>query len=234
MNHRHDVPPRASLTQIRSPQTQRTTEEHAVRLPQTRPPADVWDDEDEQQPDRRVPHLGRSAIRYSVAEQHPERQLAPLPPPRVARKQWHPLLYIGVGMLGAAVLAIVFLEGGGWWQQQTDTWTYGYPRTAQTDAVVGHMDSASHPSHFLAENLRGQILVIEFPGGDPSRGRDFLITTLFGSGNDLAPVTLIFRDVNGDGKPDLLVHVEGQIIVYLNDQGTFRPLKPGEQVEHIQ
>jgi hypothetical protein len=140
---------------------------------------------------------------------------------------------MGVGMASATILAAAWLVGGNWWQQQTDTWTYGYPRTYQTNAVVGHADSTSHPSHFLAENLHGQILVIEFPGSDPTHGRDFFITTLFGPGADLAPVTLSFADVNHDGKLDLLVHVDGQIMVYLNENGTFRPLKPGEQVDPL-
>ncbi len=32
-----------------------------------------------------------------------------------------------------------------------------YPRTFQVDAVVGHNDSATNPSHFIAMNLNGRI-----------------------------------------------------------------------------
>jgi hypothetical protein len=46
----------------------------------------------------------------------------------------------------------------------------------------------------------------------------------------LTPVTLTFRDVNGDGKPDMLVNIQGSEVVFLNDGGQFRPLKPGDHV----
>jgi hypothetical protein len=34
--------------------------------------------------------------------------------------------------------------------------------------------------------------------------------------------------VNGDGKPDMLVHIENQTVVEINDNGQFRLAKPGE------
>ncbi len=70
--------------------------------------------------------------------------------------------------------------------------------------------------------------MIEIPGGDATHERVYPITTLFGDGEDLTPVTLSFRDVTGDGKLDMLVHIENQTIVFINDNGTFRPAKPGE------
>ena len=111
-----------------------------------------------------------------------------------------------------------------------DGWQYGYPRTSQTDAVVGHHDSPANPSHFIAINLHSHIEVIEFPGGDVTHARVYLGPTLIGTGQDLVPVTLSFKDVNGDGKPDMIVSVGGTIVVFINDNGQFRPLKPGEQV----
>src|SRR2546425_1583080 len=45
------------------------------------------------------------------------------------------------------------------------SWHYGRPRTFQTDAVVGHNDSAASPSHFIAINLNRHVEVIECPGG---------------------------------------------------------------------
>jgi hypothetical protein len=246
---RRAVPSRSSLpaqalrtTQVRyTTGDQRITEEQPttlrpLELPvRTRlaPPvtADVLEEEEERE--RRPCHPGRSQIRSTVTEQHPERQLAPMTTPRKPRRQWHPLVFLGGGMLLAALLWVGVLFVGGWWHQQTDTWAYGYPRTYQTDAVVSHGDGPGHPSHFLAENLHGQIVVIEFPGDDPSHGRDFVVTTLVGSGSDLAPVTLSFIDVTGDGKLDMVVHVDGQILVLINDHGTFRPLKPGEQIKPV-
>ena len=39
---------------------------------------------------------------------------------------------------------------GAWWSLHQDDVAYGRPRTAQYDLVVGHGDSASSPTHFIA------------------------------------------------------------------------------------
>ena len=52
--------------------------------------------------------------------------------------------------------------------------------------------------------------------------RVFMGPVLFGDGQDLTPVTGEIRDVNGDGKPDLIVHILNEQIVFLNDGTTFR------------
>ena len=43
-------------------------------------------------------------------------------------------------------------------------------------------------------------------------------------------MTIRFKDVNGDGKPDMIVSVQDSTIIYLNENGQFRPLKAGEHV----
>jgi hypothetical protein len=110
---------------------------------------------------------------------------------------------------------------GTWWQTQTNDWTYGRPRTFQVDAVVGHHDSPSNPSHFLALNLHRQVLVIELPGGDLSKAIMYTGPTLVGDGQDLTPVTLTFVDVNGDGKPDMEIHILDQVIIFHNTGSKF-------------
>jgi hypothetical protein len=60
--------------------------------------------------------------------------------------------------------------------------------------------------------------------------RVYLGPLLIGKGQELAVVTLSFKDVNGDGLPDMLVRVQDSTIVFLNEKGQFRPLRPGEQV----
>ncbi len=191
--------------------------------------AEQWweEEEEERERARRVPTSARSTPLEA-------RALVPVSPtpdryaPRVRRTK-HPLFYLGLGVLSAVGLLTLLLGPvGSWWHTWSDDRTYGYPRTFQIDAVVGQDDSPRHPSHFLALNLHGELIVIELPGGDPGKGREFVITTLSGSGADLVPVTLSFADVNQDGKPDLLVHVAGQTIVYLNAQGTFRPAWLGD------
>jgi hypothetical protein len=117
-----------------------------------------------------------------------------------------------------------------WWQVSQDDLHYGRPRTFQCDAVVGHNDAATRPSHFIALNLNRQVEIIEFPGGDVSKAKLYLGPPLIGPGQDLAVVTLSFRDVNGDGKPDMIVTIQGSEVIFLNDAGQFRPLKAGEHV----
>jgi hypothetical protein len=157
-------------------------------------------------------------------------RLALPPRRRRGRWRWHPLLFVGLGLFIMVMGYLLFGAVSSWWQTTVDGWRYGYPRTYQTDAVVGHHDSPANPSHFIAINLHSHIEVIEFPGGDVTHARVYLGPTLIGAGSDLAPVTLAFKDVNGDGKPDLIVSVGGTIVVFINDGGQFRPLKPGEQV----
>ena len=95
--------------------------------------------------------------------------------------------------------------------------------------MVGHADSKANPSHFIALNLRRQVEIIELPGSDPSKARVYVVLTLVGDDQEKTPVTLSFKDVTGSGKLDMLVHIEGQTIVYINDNGSFRLQRPGER-----
>jgi hypothetical protein len=105
---------------------------------------------------------------------------------------------------------------------QQDDWHYGRPRTTQYDAVVGHnADSAANPSHFIALNLNRKVIVIELPAGDPAQAHIYLGPTLLGDGQDLTPVTLSFEDRNGDGRPDLNIHIGNQVIVFMNNGKQF-------------
>jgi len=131
------------------------------------------------------------------------------------------LVLIGIGMLCALALCTAWNNLSSWWQHTQNDLSYGHPRTYQVDAVVGHGDSASHPSHFIALNLHGRIEVIELAGGDPTRVQVYVGPTLYGPGSDEVPITLTFDDVNGDGKPDLELHVEGNLVVFLNNGKTF-------------
>src|SRR5207237_8932226 len=116
-----------------------------------------------------------------------------------------------------------------WWQVKQDDWYYGRPRTAQYDVAVGHTDSVLNKSHFIALNIKSHLQIIEFPGGDTSHARIYQGPTLLGIGSDLATVTLEFKDVTGDGKPDMLIHVQDSVFVFINDNGTFRTARPVEK-----
>ncbi len=149
----------------------------------------------------------------------------------VVRHHVHPLLYLGVGMLGMLVLWVLLSAALGWFNTTLDDFRYGRPRTFQTDAFVGHNEQNGVKSHFIALNLNGHIEIIEFPGGDATHAHVYLGPQLYGTNNDLVPVTLSFADLTGNHKLDMIVTFQGSRTVFINDQGTFRPLQPGERQE---
>jgi hypothetical protein len=118
-----------------------------------------------------------------------------------------------------------------WWQIAQDDLRYGRPRTFQMDQVVGHNDSVANPSHFLALNLNRHVEVIEFPGGDATNAKVYLGPILVGPDQDLAPVTLTFKDVNHDGKLDMLINVQDSHFIFLNADGQFHTPPAGEQLQ---
>lgn len=153
----------------------------------------------------------------------------PMPGARTGNRRL-PLMAALLGMLVMALLVIGLTAFSSWWRVHLDDMQYGRPRTFQLDAVVGHNDSPSNPTHFIFLNLNRHVLIIEFPGGDAAHARVYQGPILFGDGQDLTPVTGEIRDVNGDGKPDLIVHIQDQQIVFINDGTEFRPQQPGEHV----
>jgi hypothetical protein len=149
-----------------------------------------------------------------------------LPPPRqryhdevehlqaTPHRRMHPFVWLGV--------FIIFLTLGwfglnavtSWYQSVQNDWTYGRERHFEIDAVVGHNDSQTNPSHFTAENNNGQIIVIELPGGNVTKAKIYQIETVPGNAGN-PPVRLSFQDVNGDGKPDMLVQIgDGSAMIY--------------------
>ena len=207
-----------------------------------------YQEDTEENDDEWPPKMPRSAIRYTTTtnrtpvirsgnrryilhEGLPPPQTTPLPRQEETarpRRRVHWSLILGTGMMLMFVLWILGNMLINWWNVTQDDIHYGRPRTFQTDAVVGHNDSVRAPSHFIAVNFNLHIQIIEFPGGDTTHARIYQGPTLYGDGQNLAVVTLTFKDVNRDGKPDMIINVANTHIVYLNDSGQFRPLKPGE------
>ena len=147
-------------------------------------------------------------------------------------RRMHWLFYVGLAMCVMMVGWFALTTALNWWRITQDDLHYGRPRTFQTDAVVSHNnDSAINPSHFIAINLRRHIQIIECPADDCSKAKVYVGPVLIGQGQDLAPVTLSFADVNGDGKPDMIVSVQDSRFVFVNDNGAFRAQRPGENVQ---
>jgi hypothetical protein len=173
---------------------------------------------------QRLPPL--TSRRSQVQTQAPEPSI-----PRSGTRSFHPLFFVGLAMLVMLVGWIGLSSVLHWWQIKQDDLRYGRPRTYQCDAVVGHHhDSAEQPSHFIALNLNGHVLVIELPAGDASKAEIYSGPVLLGEGETLTPVTLSFADVTGDGKLDLLVHLGSSRIVFVNDGNRFRPQQPGDHL----
>ncbi len=137
--------------------------------------------------------------------------------------RFHGLVWVGIAMLVMIVGWVAFTTVAHFWQVTRDDWQYGRPRTFQTDANVGHGSAGNPASHFLALNLNKHIEVIEIPGGDTRKSKLYVGPTLIGDGQELAPVTLSFADVNKDGLPDLIIHIGDGTFLFLNQRdGTFQ------------
>jgi len=223
---------RATDSGAAAPGVQRASRQRPKPVEKDAVEIDAWErTTDDARADTRVPPRRASAA-------VPSRSLPKTPLPRPAQRSgkasarhFHPLLYLGLGMLFMLALWTLIMGVVGWLGTTIDTLRYGYPRTFQTDQFVGHNESNGIPSHFIAINLHGRIEVIEFPGGDASHARVYEGPQLYTANADQAPVTLKFEDVNGDHKPDMLVCFQGSQIVYINAQGQFVPLPENQRVQ---
>jgi len=222
-------------SQAYPPSRQTRDYQQQAKVTQAYPPDYAEDDEPATRPPRsglRYQHTRPEQYRGQTVLPTPPERLrrqrltgqAPTPPPRAPRRRSrHWSVYLVTGMATMTFLGIGLYGLGTWWQGVQARWTYGYPRTYQTDAVVGHNhDSSSHPSHFVAVNLKGHVEVFELPAGDPSKVRVFLGPILSGNGADQVVVTISFVDLDHDGTPDLVLRYGDTEEDFLNHDGTFQ------------
>jgi hypothetical protein len=196
----------------------------SVRRYHSKPPvhADTLDDLNDEpfiqqrRASRKIQPAPRQNIHTTTPQSVEELKTKVLPQPRR-----FPMIPVMVGMVIMVILVMSVSLVTSWWQVYQDDLHYGHPRTSQMDAVVGHNDSSSHPTHFIFLNLNRHVEIIEMPGGDASKTRIFTGPVLFGDGQDLIPVTGEIRDDNG--RKDLLVHIQNQEILFINDGTTFHP-----------
>ena len=132
------------------------------------------------------------------------------------------LTSLGIGMMVAIVAVLLGQLLLSWFVTTWDDIQYGYPRTYQTDAFVGH-EAGSTPSHFIALNLRGRVEILEQPGGDPTKTKIYLGPQIAGPGADRVPVTLQFVDPHHTHYPDMVVQFQGTQVVFHNVHGAFQP-----------
>jgi hypothetical protein len=190
-------------------------------------------------PTRRLQSIpgGRETVTY-----RPARAVAPPAQEQPTRAYDRPeaagaasALRMGLYGVGAALavvaLYLVVSTLVTWTQIKLDDMAYGNPRTTHLDAVVGAGDSEAQPTHFIAMNLNRQVSVIELPGGDLSKAVAINGPYLFGDGENLTPIKMRVEDINGDGKPDLLLTVKNEELAYINDKANFRPITADEKVK---
>jgi hypothetical protein len=139
------------------------------------------------------------------------------------------LLAYALALLALAVVAQTALT---WAQRRLDDWRYGFPRQVVLEAIVGHRDEAT-PTLIQAVNLYGQIVVVEFPGGNVTRTAVLAGPQLVGHDAAYVVPRLALRDLDGDGHVDLLLTLKGETVVYLNRNGEFQPPSP-ETLAEIQ
>ncbi len=133
-----------------------------------------------------------------------------------------PVILFLIGLVGLTVL----VQWGTLW---LDDLRYGRPRTMQVSAFVGHQEQPGNPSHFVALNLNRQVVVLELPGGDSTKTQVLQGPTLFGANEELTPVTLRVVRVNQDDKPDLVLSIKREEIIYINTGETFRLITEDER-----
>ena len=139
----------------------------------------------------------------------PSHQPAPVErvtePVITTRHRTRPWVGILAGMLLTLALWIGLQQGVipafSW---MNDQWHYGDNRITQLDANVGH----GGVSHFVAEYYHGSIVVIELSLTHPNTYHVYTLTGMIGATNTPL-VKLSIQDVNHDGKPDLIVQVQG-------------------------
>ena len=163
-----------------------------------------------------------SARKYNYPVQPaPVRQRQAAPPP--AKRSIHPLIWLVAALLIMLLGWTAFNTLGSLVQSLQENATYGYPRTFQVDANVGHN---GRTSHFICLNLRGEIQVIELQAGHPESAKIYTVLVL-PADQDRVPCTLTFTDINGDGKTDMLVHIGNSTeIPMYNNGSTFQSQPP--------
>jgi len=138
-----------------------------------------------------------------------------------------PAVYI---FLGVALLSVATGRAGIW----LDDLRYGRPRTMQLSTYVGHGEQPGQPTHFIAMNLNRRVVVWELPGGDATKTRTLQGPYLFGAAEHLTPILLRVEDINADERPDLVVGVKNEEIIYINSGDSFRLITDEERQQLLE
>ncbi len=206
-----------------APQKQPTQQSIAVRQPTQ--PRNAIRQSTQAREAVRQPSQSRDALRQStqareavrqttqpraVTKQSSQQLRAARPTSQNQKRQYHWLVPTGVTLMITIACYLLLYTAWTGGRGMYNNWAYGSTtRTSHLEAVVGDHDSITSPTHFVAMNLHGNIDVIELPGGDITHAKAFPGPHLLWTDADKAVVTLEVKDVNGDNKPDIIVHIQG-------------------------
>lgn len=156
----------------------------------------------------------------------------PLKPARASAQVGHRLPWMLQGsiyVIALVTFALVLSRGIEWSRRTLDDLRYGMPRTVHLTGVVGGGDTAATPTRFIGLNLDGHVSVLVAPAGDTSRMAFLPGPYVIGNDGRTAVPLLSLADLTGDGAPDLLLTIRGEMIVYVNHDGTFALFTPEER-----
>ena len=139
------------------------------------------------------------------------------------RPRMHWLWYAGIG----AIVALILWVGAAWlsnkWTDTQNDWTYTQVfRTFSVDKVVGHNgDSDTHPSHFIVQNDKRRIIIIELPADSAAKAIIYSGPILIGDGQDRTPITISFQVNVQTRRLDMVLHVQDLNYVFANNGTKF-------------
>ena len=130
----------------------------------------------------------------------PRQTIAP-PTRRLKKRSRNLLTPFGVGMLLVVLVFVLWnMVVMPWWHGLEVQWHYGDQRVSVFGADVGH----GGVSRFIAFEDGEEIVVVEVVA------KKYTVYTIALTAQPNQLITLSVSDVNGDGKPDLIVHVDNQ------------------------
>lgn len=158
----------------------------------------------------------RAAKYYHMPGRHPQPPDFPVTQPSMHPSHHRFLVSFAVGMLCIVAMGVLWIMViSPWYQGIANQWQYGDARVAIRTANVGH----GGVSRFYACMVNGQVVVVEVMTN--TTAHVFISPSVFGSPQDNRIVTITMEDVNHDGKPDLVLHIQGmEITPVLFNTGT--------------
>ncbi|MFL5692204.1 MAG: FG-GAP repeat domain-containing protein [Ktedonobacteraceae bacterium] len=203
------------------PDAQYTIRHPAKQLEQVSQPLAAplyYDDEDVPRYNGPIPK--RRATQTQEQTIHVHRPVAPANNTKRWSWSW------GYFFIGAIFFLSLYLFIAGvampWVQGLENHWTYGQDGVFHMQAYLKQGDTPDNPSDLYAYIAHGVVVVTVVQDGSVKT----YPLIVQGSSTSGFLVTLEVRDMNGDGKPDILVRVSGLTVIMWNNGTLFQGTKP--------